>query len=194
MDDLSKTELRAILAAARSHSERDFLMILVAYSHGLRVSEVCGRWATRTVNKQKQKYFHPGICACDIRDGHITVARLKGSLRTTQPLVSDPDPLFDERSALFAFLASYRGKQRLFPITRQHFWRLMQRYAKAAEIPERKRHPHVLKHTIAMQAIESAGIQNVRQYLGHKSISSTGAYLKVSDERASAAVQGALRG
>jgi len=32
-----------------------------------------------------------------------------------------------------------------------------------------------------MQTIASAGIENVRQYLGHKSISSTGAYLKVSD-------------
>jgi integrase/recombinase XerD len=193
LDDLSKTELRSILAAARAHRERDFLMILIAYSHGLRASEVCGRWATRRVKKQRIKYFHPGICADDIRDGHITVSRLKGSLCTTQPLVSDPDPLFDERKALLAFLASVHGKQRLFPISRQHFWRLVQRYAKAAGIPERKRHPHVLKHTIAMQVIDKTGIQNVRQYLGHKSISSTGAYLKVSDERASSAVQDALR-
>jgi site-specific recombinase XerD len=39
-----------------------------------------------------------------------------------------------------------------------------------------------------MQTIKSAGIENVRQYLGHKNISSTGAYLKVSDEVASEAI------
>lgn len=150
-------------------------MILVAYSHGLRASEV--------VQLQTDA----------IRDGHISVRRLKGSLATTQPLITDADPLFNERAGLFAFVDSLHGKQRLFRITRQHFWRLMQRYAKAAGIPERKRHPHVLKHTIAMQVIKPAGIENTRQYLGHKSMASTGAYLKVTDAEASAAIASALR-
>jgi hypothetical protein len=39
-----------------------------------------------------------------------------------------------------------------------------------------------------MQSIKTAGIENVRQHLGHSSISSTGEYLKVSDNDASAAV------
>ncbi len=48
-------------------------------------------------------------------------------------------------------------------------------------VPRHLCNPHISKHTIAMEVIHSAGIENVRQYLGHKSISSTGAYLKVSD-------------
>lgn len=176
MEALSKPELIAVLQAATKHRPRNALMILVAYCHGYRASEVVS------------------LQADAVKDGHITMARLKGSLRTVQPLVCDENPLLDERKLLFAYIASMRGKQRLFPITRQHFWRLFQRYAKAARIPERKRHPHVLKHTIAMQIIHSAGIENVRQYLGHKSMSSTGAYLKVSDEAASAAVAKALKG
>jgi type 1 fimbriae regulatory protein FimB len=175
MEALSKPELIALLKAARMHSERNWLMILVAYSHGLRASEV-----TR-------------LQADAIKDGHITVARLKGSFRTTQPLLSDADPLLDEATFLFAFARKCFAKQRLFPITRQHFWRLMQRYAAAAKIPERLRHPHILKHTIAMQIIAPVGIENARQYLGHKSIASTGAYLKVSDADASAAVGSALK-
>ena len=111
-----------------------------------------------------------------------------------QPLISDLEPLLDERAALLAFVTPMRFNQRLFPVTRQHFWRLMQRYAKAAGIPERKRHPHVLKHTVAMQTIHSAGIENVRQYLGHKSMSSTGAYLKKTDAEASVAIGLALQG
>ena len=65
--------------------------------------------------------------------------------------------------------------------------------AEAAKIPARKRHPHILKHTIALQTIHSAGIENVRQYLGHKSMSSTGAYLKVTDSEASTAISHALK-
>lgn len=175
LDALSKTELLALLGAARAHRTRNWLMILVAYSHGLRATEV--------VELQRDA----------IADGHITVARLKGSLKTTQPLVSDDNPLLDERKGLSDYAEKIHGKQKLFPVTRQHFWRLVQRYAGAAGIPERKRHPHVLKHTIAMQTIHSAGIENVRQYLGHKSMSSTGAYLKVTDEVASAAIFNALK-
>jgi integrase len=43
-----------------------------------------------------------------------------------------------------------------------------------------------------MQTIPTAGIENVRAYLGHKSISSTGAYLKVDDDVASRAIAGAM--
>jgi integrase/recombinase XerD len=206
VEALSKPELIALLTAAKARKTRDWLMILVAYSHGLRASEVCGSWLAPTREKKrlvagkivvtpsKPRRWHPGLTAENIDSTHITVARLKGSLRTIQPLVSDGNPLLNERESLFAFARSLHGKQRLFPITRQHFWKLMQRYAEAAGIPERKRHPHVLKHTIAMQVIHSAGIENTRQYLGHKSMSSTGAYLKVSDAMASQAVAIALKG
>lgn len=174
LDALSKSELLALLRAARSHSERDFLMILMGYSHGLRASEVLA------------------IRPDSVRDGLLTVRRLKGSLRTEQPLLSSDEPLLEERQAWFDFTLKIPGNQRVFPISRQHFWRLMQRYAKEAGLPKRKRHPHALKHTIAMETIHSAGIENVRQYLGHRSMASTGEYLKRTDAEASAAVAAAL--
>lgn len=176
MDALSKTELLSLLETARAHSARNFLMILVAYSHGLRASEVIA------------------LTPDAVKDGLLTVRRLKGSFRTEQPLVSSAETLLNERSAWFDFVRNQPSNQRLFPITRQHFWRLIQRYAAAAGIPARKRHPHVLKHTIALQTIHSAGIDNVRQYLGHKSMASTGEYLKRTDAEASEAVACALRG
>lgn len=149
-------------------------MILVAFWHGLRASEVTG------------------LTADAIQDGFLTVQRLKGSLKTTQPLVEDPEPLLDERQALIDFVRNQTRNQRVFPISRVQFWRLVQRYAKAAGIAAHKCHPHVLKHSIAMQSIDGAGIEKVRQYLGHKSISSTGAYLRVSDSQASGAVRDAV--
>ena len=176
LDALSKPELLALLTAARAHSERDFLMILMAYSHGLRASEVLS------------------ITPNSVRDGLLDMRRLKGSLRTEQPLVESENSLLNERRAWVDFTLKIPGNQKVFPVSRQHFWRLMQRYSSTAGIPARKRHPHALKHTIALETIHSAGIDNVRQYLGHKSMASTGEYLKRTDAEASAAVSAALKG
>ncbi|MGE0407457.1 MAG: tyrosine-type recombinase/integrase, partial [Candidatus Korobacteraceae bacterium] len=73
MQHLTRDELHSLLHHARAESERDWLMILVAFWHGLRASEV-----TKLERSQ-------------IADGFLTVQRLKGSLKTTQPLVSHED-------------------------------------------------------------------------------------------------------
>lgn len=175
MVDLSKEELRALLAAAKAHRERDWLLILVAFHHGLRVSEVIA------------------ITPDDIRDGHLTVQRLKGSLRTTQALADDPDPLLSERDALIAYASRFPHNQTIFRVTRRQADRIIKRHGLTAKIPAHKLHMHALKHSVAMQTIKTAGIENVRQHLGHKSLSSTGEYLKVSDEAAGASIRAALR-
>jgi type 1 fimbriae regulatory protein FimB len=149
-------------------------MILVCFLHGLRASEVVA------------------LTGDNVKDGFLTVQRLKGSNRTVQALVSSDNPLLDEKKALFDFAQNCAGNQRLFPISRQHFWHLVQAYGKQAGLPAHLSHPHILKHSIAMQTIHKAGIENVRVHLGHKSISSTGAYLKVPENVASEAVIAAL--
>jgi integrase len=176
LEALTKQEIRSLLAYAMASSARDWLMILVAYWHGLRASELIA------------------IVRDDVQDGQLTVKRLKGSKRTVHPLIADDDPVFNESAGLAAFMRGFKGNQRLFPVTRMTFFRIMRKHGKAAGLPIRKCHPHILKHSIAMQTIQSAGIENVRQYLGHKSISSTGAYLKVSDSDASSAISKAARG
>lgn len=150
-------------------------MFLVAFRHGLRASELTG--FTRDA----------------VRDGYLDLQRLKGSLHTIQPLCTDENPLLDEKEALLDWCARQPRNQPVFNITRQHFWRLFQRYSADADIPAHKRHPHVLKHSIAKQTIGKAGIEHVRQWLGHKSIASTGEYLKVSDDDAAERIEGALK-
>jgi integrase/recombinase XerD len=151
-------------------------MILVAFWHGLRASEVVS--------------FTPDA----VKDGFLTIQRLKGSMRTVQALPEHAEPLLNLRNPLIEYVRKSRPNQPVFSVTRVQFWRLFQRYARAAQIPAHKRHPHVLKHTIAALTIHSAGVENVRQRLGHKSMSSTGEYLKVSDEDASQAVTDAIKG
>jgi integrase/recombinase XerD len=175
MHALTKDELRRLLSAAKAVRERDWLMILVAFNHGLRASEVTG------------------FKADAVRDGHLTIARLKGSMKTTQRLVESADPLFDEKSALIEFARKSTPGRPVFGIGRVQFWRLVQKYSEIAGVPAHKAHPHALKHSIAVQTIGKAGVENVRQHLGHKSLSSTGEYLKVSDEEASARIAEALK-
>lgn len=148
-------------------NERQRLAVLVAFEHGLRVSEV--------INLKKE----------DIKDGYISVQRLKGSLKTVQPYVKHTDPELDESSGLVKLYKELKPGERLFPWTRNGMWKLMQRAGERAGIPAHKLHFHALKHSCAMVSIDKIGIQRVRQYLGHKSIQSTGEYLKVSDEEAS---------
>lgn len=175
IQSLNQDELRAVLEQAWAHRKRDWLMILTAWAHGLRASEVVA------------------IQRDDISDGFISVQRLKGSRHTVQPLYASPDTLFDEATFLIEYVRPLHGNQRAFPITAKHFWRLFRRYAEYAGIPEHKRHPHVLKHTMAMQLVSIVPINVVQQYLGHKSLNSTGAYLKVTDEQACEQVRKALK-
>lgn len=173
MNALTREEYRTLLQDEKL-TPRHRLMLKVGFWHGLRVSELVG--LTRE----------------SIADGYVTVQRLKGSMKTHQKYQEHPDPLLDESNELRALHKELVPGERLFPMTRFGVNKLMERASKRTGIPRHKMHPHALKHSIAVQSIKSAGIENVRQHLGHKSIASTGAYLRVSDEQASAAISGAM--
>ena len=115
-------------------------------------------------------------------------------LRTTPPLVEHSELPLNEKQSLIAFAARANFGQPVVNLPGERFWQIMREHSKSAGIPAHLAHPHILKHSIVMQTIHSAGIENVRQHLEHKSISSTGAYLKISGEVAARAVMDALKG
>jgi len=164
---LTKDELTKLLQVAKADNDRNHAMLLTGYWHGMRASEVTGLRGT------------------DIRDGEITVRRLKGSLKSTHPLISHPDPLFDEKTIMEKLAADNPGI--LFPMHRTTFWRFFQKYQEAAGIKQGQAHPHILKHSIAMHS-RKAGIEMVQTYLGHKNINNTRIYWTISDEEAATAV------
>ena len=186
MTYLSCEEILAVLKAARSRSVRDWAMVLVAYRHGLRASEVCGL----------------KLLDVNLKDQTVRVARLKGSMLTTQPLVPHRgQPLLDELSALrnwfkvrsadgsdFLFTSQKGGK-----LDRTQFFRVFQAAAESAGLPSEKRHPHVLKHSLASHLVAgNVNLALIRQALGHRSITSTMQYVGTSDGQASEAAQAAL--
>ena len=67
--------------------------------------------------------------------------------------------------------------------------------AEAAGLPPDKRHPHVLKHSLASHLVAgNVNLALVKQALGHRSITSTMQYVGTSDAQAAEAVQAALMG
>lgn len=174
-DVLSKAELLALLRAARDKSARDWLMIVVTYTHGLRVSETLA------------------LTGENIVGDYIDVQRLKGSDRTKQPLLDNPDPLLDERAAVLELVRNQARNQKLFPMSRWTFNRRMEAFAIAAGVPLHKAHAHALKHSCGTQTIDTAGIHRTQAWLGHKSMGSTGVYLNPTAESVAAAVHRAMK-
>src|ERR1700676_2623315 len=183
---LSPQEMLALLKAAKNHSTRDWAMILLAYRHGLRASEVCG----------------VKLADVDLKAGSISIRRLKGSLHTIQPLYQHRgQPLLDETAALPAWLRKRPcdGSDYLFTsqkggkLDRTQFFRNFQTIAESAGLTVEKRHPHVLKHSLASHLVAgNVNLALIRQALGHRSIGSTMEYVSVSDGQSAEAAQAAL--
>ena len=69
-------------------------------------------------------------------------------------------------------------------LDRTQFFRIFRACAETAGLPPEKRHPHVLKHTLASHLVAAnVNLALVRQCLGHKTIGSTMQYVGVSDGR-----------
>lgn len=188
MTILTPQEMLDLLKAARKRSTRDWAMILLAYRHGLRASEVCG----------------VKLADVDLKAGSISIRRLKGSLHTIQPLYQHRgQPLLDETTAVKAWLRkrSQDGSDYFFTsqkggkLSRIQFFRVFQAVAEAAGLSVEKRHPHVLKHSLASHLVAgNANLALIRQALGHRSIKSTMAYIGTTDAQAAEALQRALMG
>ncbi len=186
MTILTPQETLALLKAARKRSMREWAMILLAYRHGLRASEVCGI----------------KLADVDLKAGSISIRRLKGSLHTIQPLYQHRgQPLLDETAALRAWLRKRPadGSDFLFTsqkggkLGRTQFFRNFQTIAESTGLPIEKRHPHVLKHSLASHLVAgNVNLALIRQALGHQSISSTMAYVGTSGSQAAEALQRAL--
>ena len=186
MKSLTPHEVLKVLKVA-SESKRNHAMILLAFKHGMRASEVC-----------KLR-----LSDIDMKNGEITIRRLKGSLKTVQPLADlQGQPLLSEKRVLRAWLAERKGvsdyvftSQKRGRLDRTAFWRMFQDVAERAGMPKEKRHPHCLKHALGFALVASnVYITTVKAALGHKSIASTAVYAVPTDEMVGKAVNSAIAG
>lgn len=180
MKFLESHELLALLRAAKTRSNRDWAMILLTYRHGMRASEVCNL----------------KLGDVDMKCHTVTFQRVKGSMKSMQPLERlAGQPLLDERTALRLWLAERHDdsaylftSQKGGKLSENGFWRLFK--VVMADAGLKGRSCHSLKHTRASLMIEGgANLAEVRQMLGHKSLSSTLRYVHATDEQAARAAR-----
>jgi type 1 fimbriae regulatory protein FimB len=186
MIHLEPVEVLSVLRAAKAKGAREWAMIVVAYKHGMRASEICNL----------------RLNDLDMKNGSIAVERLKGSLRTTQAVTEHRgEPLLNEIKALRDWLRKRKddGSDYLFTsqkggrLDRSQVFRLFKAIANEAGLPLEKQHPHALKHSIASHLVSAnVNLALVKQQLGHKSIGSTMRYVTTTDQQASKATTGAL--
>jgi site-specific recombinase XerD len=183
---LQPAEVISVLRAARNKGAREWAMTVLAYKHGMRASEVCNL----------------RLADIDLRNENVVVARLKGSLRTTQTLTEHRgEPLLNELKAVREWLRlrPSDGSDYLFTsqkggrLHRSQFFRLFRAIARDAGLTFEKQHPHVLKHSLASHLVQAnVNLALVKQQLGHKSIGSTMRYISMTDQQASNATSIAL--
>ena len=167
---LTEAEVERLLKATRGNrwAHRDATMILVAYRHGLRASELTDlRWdqidfntATLAVRRAKK--------------GTPSTHPIRGDeLRALRRLQREQDP-----KSPFVF-TSERGA----PFTTAGFARMIERAGEAAKLGF-KAHPHMLRHACGF-ALANKGhdTRALQSYLGHKNIQHTVRYTELSPTR-----------
>src|ERR1700693_1022469 len=99
--------------------------------------------------------------------------------------------VWQESASLLGFKMSHYQKGG--KLDRTQFFRIFQKVAEIAALPSEKRHPHVLKHSLASHLVAgNVNLALIRQALGHRSINSTMQYVGTSDGQAGEAAQAAL--
>lgn len=175
---LTTDECTAVFRAARKASRRDHAILLLAYRHGLRASEV-------GLLKRDD---------LDLKTNRIRFRRLKGSMDGVHPL--EPD----EAQALRSYLRTRKDDlSPLFisrnrrPISRAALDDVVRAYAELAGVPKDRRSFHVLKHSIAMHLLDAGTrVETVRDWLGHRNIQNTLVYAKLTNPTRDAEVARAL--
>lgn len=171
---LNPGEIKRCLEAARKgrHSERDFLMVLMAYRHGLRAGELC-------------KFRLDDI---DLEEGQLFVRRQKGSVSTNHPIEGD------EIRAVRAWLrerakSDYRVSPLLFVQERgemlsRHGFAYICREIGLRMKPAVHLHPHMLRHSCGYAlANKGKDTRLIQDFLGHKEIKNTEIYTRTAATR-----------
>src|SRR5262252_2646771 len=154
---LTESEVERLIEGCQGNRRphRDATMILIAFRHGLRASELCDLQWTQV----------------DFQAGTLAVNRVKNGIPSTHPLTGRElralRRLHREAEDRSPFLfVSERGS----PMTVSNFQKLISRACEAAGL-KIKAHPHMLRHACGFhQANAGRDTRSLQAYLGHNFI------------------------
>ncbi|MEN6537825.1 MAG: tyrosine-type recombinase/integrase [Bryobacteraceae bacterium] len=164
-DYLDSGERRALLTAAAASSRDHCLLTLMMY-RGLRASEP-GLVRLEDFAERTRRLYVRRLKGSISQEYHLTDVEMRAIRRWLRDRGKVPGWLFP----------GYRGRG----MARRQVFRIYLHYAELVQLPERKRHPHSLKHTCATMLLDAgAEIRGVQDHLGHAHISSTLKYAAVT--------------
>jgi len=167
---LTESEVERLIEGCQGNRRphRDATMILLAFRHGLRASELCDLQWTQV----------------DFEAGTLAVTRVKNGTPATHPLTGRELRALRrlhrevEGQSPFVFV-SERGS----PMTTSNFAKLITKACEAAGL-KIKAHPHMLRHACGF-ALANAGhdTRALQAYLGHRNIQHTVRYSELAPTR-----------
>lgn len=168
-EHLTEREVEELRRSAKNrgrYGDRDATMILLAYRHGLRVSELVSlRWDQ-----------------VDLKEGLLHVNRLKRGVASVHPLrgpeIRALRKLEREGRGVYVFMTERGG-----PMTAAGFRKMLARAGEvsAVNFPV---HPHMLRHGCGFKlANDGHDTRAIQHYLGHKNIQHTVRYTEMSAGR-----------
>jgi integrase len=167
---LTEREVETLMTAVRHnrYGHRDASMVLLAFRHGLRVSELVDlRWEQ-----------------VEFKTATLHVRRAKQGTSSVHPILGDELRALrrlqrEQQPPLSYVFTSERGA----PFTAAGFARMVERAGVAAGL-RFKAHPHMLRHACGY-ALANAGhdTRALQAYLGHRNIQHTVRYTELSPTR-----------
>lgn len=167
---LTPNEVESVINAAKQsgrYGQRDSAMILLAYRHGLRVSELVSlKWSQ-----------------IDLKHGLLHVNRRKNGIASTHPLAGTELRTLrairrDNPHCEYIFMT-----ERKAPITDSSFRKMIARAGVLANL-DMPIHPHMLRHSTGFKlANDGQDTRSIQYYLGHKNIQHTTRYTELSPTR-----------
>lgn len=167
---LSPHEIDTIIATARQtgrHGHRNATMILMAYRHGLRVSELVSlRWQQ-----------------VDLKAGLLYVHRLKNGVDATHPLFGPELRSLRKLQRDYPDTPYVFVSERKSPLTTSNVRKIIALVGRVSTI-ELPLHPHMLRHSTGFKlANEGHDTRSIQHYLGHKNITHTCRYTEIVPEK-----------
>ena len=167
---LTENEVDQLMAAAGRvgrHGHRDATLILLAYRHGLRVTELVSlRWDQ-----------------VDLKQGLMHINRLKQGNPSVHPVRGPELRGLRRLQRDYPMLPYVFSSERKAPLTDDAIRKIVVRAGREAKLPFSV-HPHMLRHACGYKLAQAGqDTRAIQHYLGHKNIQHTVRYTQLSPDR-----------